>query len=357
MALIFKKSVSDSKQWIPPSARKDYIKLDLNENYGLFDKNFLNKFKKFDNFTLSSYPEYENLLKALSEYTKQPTKNITLTNGADQGIELILRLFFDKTDRVVMPSPVFSIYDHILSILNVKVFHISYKDKNEYFDFPFEKTFAVLEKSNGLILCNPNNPLGSSIKEEELSVLIKETNRLNIPCLIDEAYFEFYGETSANMIKKYKNVVIIRTFSKAFGLAGLRLGYILADKEIVKQILKLRGPWDVNHFAVFAGEAALGDKKYFSDKMKSFLKTKDSLKIFLQKNNIQVYGTGTNFLIIKIKDDKKLIKQLKQKGILVTGLADYPFSSTLLKNAVRVTIPSNTKDLRILKYGIKQIYG
>lgn len=357
MQLNFKKYILNSEKWTPPSKRKEYVKLDLNENYGLFDKKFLNKFKNFDKFTLSSYPEYEDLLKALSKYTRQPVQNIALTNGADQGIELVLRLFFDKSDRVVMPSPVFSIYDHVLNILNVKITHVLYKDKKQYFKFPFEKTFASLKKSGGLILCNPNNPLGSHIEEKQLSSLIKETNRLNIPCIIDEAYFEFYGKTNANVIKKYKNVIIIRTFSKAFGLAGLRLGYILADKMIIEQVLKLRGPWDVNHFAVFAGKIALDNKKYFSDKMKSFLQAKESLKLFLQKNNIQVYNTHTNFLIIKVEHDKKFKEWLKRKKILVTSLTDYPFSSKLLKNTIRITVPTLKKDLQILKTNIKKIYG
>jgi len=296
------------------------------------------------------------LLKLLSEYAKQPVKNIVLTNGADQGIELVLRLFFDKSDKVVIPSPVFSIYGHVLNILNVKVNHIPYEDKGEYFDFPFKKTFSELKNSNGLILCNPNNPLGSAIKESELIALLKETNRLNIPCIIDEAYFEFYGKTSVNKIKKYKNTLIIRTFSKAFGLAGLRLGYILADKEVVKQILKIRGPWDVNHFAVFAAETALENKKYFSNKMKSFFQIKASLKAFLRENNIQTYDTHTNFLIIKTKDDKRFIERLKRNKILVTSLYDYPSSFILLKNAIRITIPSLQKDLKILKTNIKK-YG
>ncbi|NOY35663.1 MAG: histidinol-phosphate aminotransferase family protein [bacterium] len=357
MALNFKKTILSSERWVAPSGRRDYIKLDLNENYGLFDKKFLNKFKNFDAFTLSSYPEYENLLKALSKYTKQPAHNIALTNGADQGIELVLRLFFSKNDKVVMPSPIFSIYDHVLNILNVKVSHILYEDREQYFEFPFEKTFAELKKSNGLILCNPNNPLGSPIEKDQLLLLIKESNRLNIPCIIDEAYFEFYGKTSANIIKKYKNIIIIRTFSKAFGLAGLRLGYILADNTVIEQILKLRGPWDVNHFAVFAGETVLGDKKYFSSKMKSFLRLKASLKEFLEKNNMQVYDSRANFLIVKPKNGKKLIEQLKSVNILITGIDNYPFSSNLLKNAVRITIPSSQKDLKILKTNIKKIYG
>jgi len=349
------KSILKSKRWVAPSKRKDYIKIDLNENYDLFDnKNFLRKFKSFDKFIFSSYPEYEKLLTLLSKYTKQPTKNIALTNGADQAIGLVLRLFFDKGDKVVLPSPVFSIYDHVFETMEVNTNHIPYKDKNKYFEFPFEEVMKSLKQAKGLILCNPNNPLGSIIQEDHLMKLIQATNEINIPCIIDEAYFEFYGKTSAFLLNKYKNLIIIRTFSKMFGLAGLRLGYILSNEQIIEQILKIRGPWDVNHFAVFVAEIVLKNKSYFKKKLNTFVKVKQNLYLFFQNNNIPVYHTYTNFLIIKINKNKQFINKLKQNKILVNSVEGYPHNFGLLNNAVRITIPSK-KDLNIIKTKLHQI--
>ncbi|MCG2700076.1 histidinol-phosphate aminotransferase family protein [Candidatus Parcubacteria bacterium] len=353
MALNFNKNIFKAKKWTPPIGREHYIKLDLNENYGLFDKNFLNKFLKIDNFVVSSYPEYNKLLKLLSKYTGQPVENIALANGGDQAIELLLRLFFNKNSVVVMPSPVFSIYDHILETLDVKVKHIAYIDGSDYFKFPIDETLKHLKNSSGLILCNPNNPLGSFIEKHDLLKLILETNKLNIPCIIDEAYFEFYGQTSAPLIKKYKNLIIIRTFSKMFGLAGLRLGYILANETIIEQLLKIRGPWDVNHFAVFAGEIALKNIGYFFKKLKTFLSIKKELENFLIKQCIKVYKTNTNFLVVKPENKEELLKKLNKNKILVNDVSAYPFNFNLLDNSIRITVPSNKKDLKILKNIIK----
>jgi histidinol-phosphate aminotransferase len=342
------------KKWIPPKCRSSYIKLDLNENYDLFDSIFINKFLNFNNFIISSYPEYDNLLKLLSKYTKQPPKNIALTNGADQAIELILRLFFNKNSTVIIPSPIFSIYDHVLEILGVKTKHIPYIDIENYFKFPTDETLKHLKSSNGLILCNPNNPLGSTIENNDLLKLISETNKLNIPCIVDEAYFEFYGKSSAPLLKEYKNLIIIRTFSKAFGLAGLRLGYVLADKAVIEQLLKIRGPWDVNHFAVFAGEIVLKNQKYFYKKLNHLISIKNNLEKFLVKHNYHTYKSQTNFLVVKIKNKKQFINKLLKKNILINDISEYPFHFNLLNNAVRITIPSNERDLKTLKLALQE---
>ena len=349
MTLKFNKTILKSKRWVPLTGRQNFLKFDLNENYNLFDTNFLKKLKVFDNFIINCYPEYDKLLSLLSKYSQLTQKNIAITNGGDQAIDLVLRLFFNSKSRIVMPSPVFSIYDHTFSTLGCKVKHISYIDNNNHFDFPADETLKLLDTCDGIILCNPNNPLGSSIDEKILLKIIQKSSKLNIPCIIDEAYYEFYGKTSANLIKKYKNIVIIRTFSKFFGLAGLRLGYVLANENIINELLKIRGPWDINHFAVFTGEIALKNIDYFSKKLEKFLMLKNEFEKFLIKQGIKFYKTETNFLVLKPKNKQELVKKLNESKILVNDISEYPFNFNLLKNSVRITTPNNKKDLGTLK--------
>mgnify|MGYP001566126291 CR=1 FL=1 len=349
MTLKINETILKSKRWVPPTGRQKFLKFDLNENYSLFDDKFLKKLKNFDNFVINCYPEYDKIISLLSEYTKLPENNIAITNGGDQAIDLLLRLFFNSKSRILMPSPVFSIYDHAFSILGCKVKHIPYIDNNNYFDFPAEEILKSLDACDGIILCNPNNPLGSAIDEKILLKIIQKTNKLNIPCVIDEAYYEFYGKTSTDLIKKYKNIIIIRTFSKMFGLAGLRLGYVLANENIINELLKIRGPWDINHFAVFSGEVALKNIDYFSKKLKTFLILKKELEKFLIKRDIKFYKTETNFLVLKTKDKQEFVKKLNKSKILVNDISDYPFNFKLLKNSIRITVPNNKKDLKTLK--------
>ncbi len=125
--------------------------------------------------------------------------------------------------------------------------------------------------------------------------ILRSSKKLNIPCIIDEAYFEFHGETSSHLVKEFDNLIIIRTFSKAFGLAGLRLGYIIANADIIKQFVKIRGPRDVNHFAIKAGETILQNMKYCQKKLAEILKIKQELISLLRENNFVVYDTKTNY--------------------------------------------------------------
>lgn len=348
MKLSYKNNITKVNRWIPATGRENYLKLDLNENYSLIDKCLLKDLIKINGFLVSCYPEYDNLLSLLSKYTRNETKNIVLTNGADQAIDLILRLFFDKKSRVVMPSPVFSIYDHIFSILGTKVKHIPYKLINEKFVFPINEVLKSLNKKDGVILCNPNNPLGSYIEEEYLNKIIKKTHKLNIPCIIDEAYFEFYGKTSIDLIKKHPNLIIIRTFSKVFGLAGLRLGYIVTNEDICEQLLKLRGPWDINGFSVSSAEKFLEKKEIFIKKIDEIKKIRNELTVFIKSLNLSVYESVTNFITVRFKDSKKTIDFLKQNGILVNNLTGYPFDNHLLDECLRISIP-NKKGLQKLK--------
>lgn len=206
MSLKFQKNIVNLDPWEPPTNRRKAVKLDLNENYGILDSNFLKKLNKIDNFIISCYPEYNKLIVLISKYTKQPISKITITNGAEQAMELVLALFFDKKSSVIIPSPVFFGYNSMLSLLGAKTRHVFYKKEKNGFSFPIEKVLKGLEYSDGIILCNPNNPLGSAIDNKDIMKILKRSKELNIPCIIDEAYFEFYGQTSAALIKKFDNL-------------------------------------------------------------------------------------------------------------------------------------------------------
>lgn len=349
MKLNFKTNVINIERWKTPINRKDYLKLDLNENYSFLDKKILKKILKIDYFTISCYPEYDTLISLLTRYTNVDSKNITVTNGADQAIDLLLRLFFDKESRVILPSPVFSMYDHVFSILGTRLIHIPYIIKGSTFLFPIEEVLNSLSQSDGIILCNPNNPLGSIIEESNIKKIIKKTNKLNIPCIIDEAYFEFHGKTSVPLLKRYPNLIIIRTFSKIFGLAGLRLGYIISNSDITQQLLKLRGPWDVNHFAVKAGEFFLNESEIFTKKLSEFKKNKQNIISFLKSKDVFVYDSFTNFVTVRFDKYPKILEEFKKNNILVNDVSNYPFNFDLLKNCIRITIPAKKDLLKIKK--------
>ena len=341
-----KKSIRKSKILSLPTNRQKFIRLDLNENYGVLDKKFLNKIKKINQFTISSYPEYEELYEKLSKYTKQPEKNICLYSGSDQAIVAISNLLLKKGDNVVVPTPTFFVYNHFIKILELKPKEIHYKLENDKFVFPFKETLSSLKRNTkALFLCNPNNPLGINIPEDQLKKLLEKASKLSIPVIIDEAYYEYYGKSASGYIKKYKNIIILRTFSKGFGLAGLRLGYVLADEKIINELKKIKLPWNVSHFTVKAGVLALDNLDYFKNKISEYKNIKIKFRKALEKVADKVYDSQTNFLLCNFSNAKRVHAKLKKHGILTNLIKGYPASGKLLRNAIRITVPSK-KDYR-----------
>lgn len=333
-------NVKKINKWKAPSSRQNLINLDLNEStYNKNDEHIINSFRAFPSEVLSMYPSYDIFLNMLSSYTKMKPEETILTNGADQSIEIICKLFFSSKSRVLIPSPVFSYYYHILNLLGVEVIPIYYQKLNNTFVFPLEFLLNKLDQVDGVILCNPNNPLGTPIAQEDIDKIGYECHIRNIPCIVDEAYYEYNNETSIAFIKKYSNFIVIRTFSKFFCLAGLRLGYTLANPYFIKELLKIRGPWDVNHFSIYAGTICLQNLNFFIDK-KSLNDTMKTMlyEIFLQKN-IPYYKSNTNFVVIN-QGKQDMLKILLNNSVIATNLSNYPFHGNLLDNHIRITIPN-----------------
>ena len=382
---LIKKSILEAKAYKPPINRKDYIRLDLNENYAVLNDNILRKLKDFDKFTISSYPEYQELIPLVAKYAGVSNDFISLVNGSDHAIQLLIDLFFEKGDAVVIPSPIFFVYHHFLNIKQALIKNILYIEENGKYKFPFEETLKSLNSNvnpvrsahgalnpvcansflsihprgktaeysasngvKGLILCNPNNPLGISIPEHELKELLRKTNELDIPIIVDEAYFEYSKVNATKYLPEYENLIILRTLSKAFGLSGLRLGYVIARPEIISELEKLRLVWSVNHFAVHAGITVLSEINYFKEKIQEQNKIKEMLYDLLCFKGIQCYKTDTNFLVCKHPNYLDVISRLNKNKILVNDVSHYPYSGNILKNAFRINVPSE-EDFNLLK--------
>ena len=333
--------IQNAHAHLPESGREKFIKLDLNESYHFLDRTILAELKKFDVRTIGTYPAYDTLNRVLAKYTGRKREEICLTNGSDQAIQLLSALFFGPGDRVVVPSPTFFVYYSVLDLLRAKAVDIGYTAGQNGFNFPFEQTMAALTpKTKGLLLCNPNNPLGIPIPAAHIKALIVKTHALGIPVIIDEAYFEFYGQTSAALISKYDNLIIIRSFSKAFGLAGLRLGYVLARKEVIDQLVKLRLEWAVNHFAVFTGETVLRHRAHFQKKVAEVISSRRELVAALRRYGYACRDTCTNFILVETAAPARLTAALRRRGILVNDISKYPHGHGLLSHVIRVSIPS-----------------
>jgi len=327
-------------------SEKDYLLLDFNERTTEPSEKIKEALKKFiDSGRLQIYPEYEDLEAKIAKYVGVPAGQVIVTNGGDQGIDIICRAHLDEGDKVIIPFPAFAMHYQSAGIQGAEILGPRYGENGE---FPSEEVMNLLindEKIKLIIICNPNNPLGSSISITDVEKILIKAKEKGIAVLHDEAYFEFSKLTCKDLIEKYDNLYIMRTFAKAFGLVASRAGYIISQENNIQELLKIRGPYDVNMFAKTAILAALEDTKYMKDYVKEVMKrAKPKLEEFLRKKGIFFYPSQANFLLIIVANPQKLITLLKSQGILVR-----PKQAPDGKEAVRVSIGTSKDTERFIR--------
>lgn len=279
---------------------------------------------------LQLYPEYGDLEVKLAQYVGANANQIMITNGSDQGIDLVFRTFTKEEDTVIIPTPSFAMFYQSAQIVGNKILRPLYTKEN--LSFPLEELLGMINKSVKLIvICNPNNPTGTSVSIDNIEEIAKKAPVAII--LVDEAYFEFSKITAVPLIKKYPNIIVTRTLSKAFGLPSLRVGYIIASSRYINELVKVRSPFDVNMVAFAASLAAFDNLKYVKRYTNEVMnQAKPIVKEFFTKYSITFYPSAGNFLLYKPvrKQEEKI---LRENGILVRRQ-----DKVNIENTLRLTI-------------------
>ena len=323
-----KSTIQKMNPYSPPlegRASEGYLLLDFNEMTIEPSPKVKRALKEFvDSGRIQVYPEYGDLDKVIAKYVGCEAGEVLVTNGSDQAIEVILRTFLEKGDKIVIPSPSFAMFYQSAQVQGAEIITPHYTKEN--LDFPLTEVLNLLEqRPTCLILCNPNNPTGTAITKEDVHKMLEKAKENNVVVLHDEAYFEFSGITAKDFIQEFDNLFITRTFSKQFGLAALRIGYVISQKKNIEELRKIRGPYDVNMFAKTAVVAALDDidyaRKYATEVMEE---AKPRVEAFFREHHIKFYESSANFLLIEPKDSEKTFEVLKAKGIVVRPRKDLP---------------------------------
>src|SRR3989338_7542558 len=248
----------------PTSDREGYLRLDFNENTIGCSPKVIETLKKIKQGNLSVYPEYNGLRKALASYCNVDFEEVIPTNATDEAIKTIIETYIEKNkDEIIIPMPTFAMFKFYAQLNEAVVREVLY---NADLSFPTNTVlFAINKNTKIVVLVNPNSPTGTSINDNDIIKIVEKAGKNGAVVMIDEAYFQFYGKTSTPLIKRYDNLIVTQTFSKAFGLAGLRLGYIISNKNNLKNIAKALSPYSVNAAAISCGLAALDDIEYVNN--------------------------------------------------------------------------------------------
>lgn len=259
---------------------------------------------------ISEYPNARNLRESIAEYVGFPSKNIILGNGSDDIVDTITRMFIDKGDEVIIPIPTFPLYE-IITKLNGGIPRFIRRDED--FNIPIDNLLSSINKNTKIIfLCSPNNPTGNITTEESIRMLLD----LDIVLILDEAYVEFAGSSLVHLAREYENLVVVRTFSKAFGLAGLRVGYAIVPVWLASAYMRVSMPFSLNQLGIFAAIGALQDKTHLDKTIKL---VKEGREFLLNHIKFKTYPSEANFVLVDVSPwrSRDITQRLMAKGILV----------------------------------------
>jgi len=278
------------------------------------------------------YPAYDDFNRKLASYAEVKADQVMVTNGSDQAIDIIFRTFTAKNDTVVIPSPSFAMFYQCAEAMGNRILTPAYQTD---LGFPTNEVIKSITSATKLIvICNPNNPTGTLVQLDEIESIVKKSLQNDALIYVDEAYYEFSKVSAATLIEKFPNLIITRTFSKAFGLAALRIGYAIAQTALIEEMLKIRGPYDVNTIGLKAASAALDDRqameKYADEVMN---KAKPLVEQFFSENEIEFYPSSANFILFKPKNAEFVFSTLRTKGVLTR-----PRNGKNIDQSIRVSI-------------------
>lgn len=289
------------------------VKLDANEG----DKDlYLDLLKKLgeSDITLNYYPDdsYSELKKEINNYVGYEPKNITVGNGSSELLDLCVKTFVDKDETILSLDPTFSMYSIYAQVFSAK--YIGAKAEED-FKVNVDSIIKDIKENNPklIILCNPNNPTGSVLTKKEVRKIVKSTDAL---IALDEAYMEFGDESLIDEVMDYDNLLIVKTVSKAFSLAGIRMGYIVANEDIITSIEKVRAPYNLNSLSTYITTEALRQKERMFDYVKNIKEEREKIYKALVDLGVKAYPSGANFVFFK-SDIDNLQKKLVDKDVLI----------------------------------------
>jgi len=333
---------------------KNVIKLASNENpFGTSPKvkesiiDFLNNIHRYPD------PNCINLRKKLSEKLKVHFNEIIIGNGSDEIIELIFKAYINKGDEILSCFPTFSYY----KIAAEQTFGTFREIPLNNYKFNLSGLAnSINNKTKIIIICNPNNPTGTYVSKVELTSFLKSIPS-NILVVLDEAYFEFFEKgkevNGIVLIKEFKekNIIVLRTFSKIYGLASLRIGYGISKIEIIENLNKVRQPFNVNGIAQIAAIAAIEDENFIVETYENNLKCKKILYEFFDKLKIFYLPSQTNFIFFDPEIDNELVfNELLKRGIIIRSLKSFGY-----KTALRISIGSE-KETNLFLENFEKVY-
>lgn len=297
----------------PPLAGRSGLRLDFNENTVGCSPRVLERLQRLRPEQLASYPEREPVEAVAGDFLGVAKPELLLTNGVDEAIHLLCETYLEPGDEALIAVPTYSMYRIYVMAAGAKVVAVP---AGKDFEFPADDVCKRITTRTRLIaIANPNNPTGAVASAADLSRIARAAPDAAV--LVDEAYFEFYGQSMLAARKELPNLFVARTFSKAYGLAGLRIGVLVGDEQQMPALRRVSSPYNVNAVALACLPEALGDQTYIQQYVSEVRESRARLERALETLGIQFWRSQANFVLARVGAASSFVEHMRRRGILV----------------------------------------
>lgn len=308
-------------EYHPPLAGRHALRLDFNENTFAPSPRVFAKLQQLTAEGLTVYPEREPVERMVAQHHGVASNQVILTNGVDEAIHLICCAFLDEGDEALICTPTFFMYDVSISMMTSGLKKVQTDDSLE---FPFERFLAAITPRTKLIIvASPNNPTGATVSREHLLAIAAAAPQAVL--MVDEAYFHFFGDTLLPEIANVPNLVVARTFSKAYGLASLRVGALFANSNLITFLRKVSSPYNVNGVALAVLPEALADADYLNWYITQVHQGRERVFDTLRELGVRTWPSAANFVLMDIGPrHKELCARMRERGVLLRDRSSDP---------------------------------
>src|SRR5271166_1822713 len=342
-----RQAVLQMHEYHPPLAGRKGLRLDFNENTEGCSPRVLARIREITAEELARYPEREPVEAVAAAHLGLPAEQVLLTNGVDEAIHLLCEAYLEPSDEVIVVTPTFGMYEIFAEATGANVVRVQ---SGNDLQFPFAKVLAATTPGTRLIaIASPNNPTGGVASREQLLAIAAAAP--NAAVLADEAYYEFHGKTVMSDVVRQPNLFVARTFSKAYGLAGLRIGILAGPREQMPMVRRVSSPYSVNAVALAALPVALDDSTYVTSYVVQVKSGREQLQHELTRLGIPWWPSEANFVLMKIGERHRVfVGAMRQRGILVRDRSADPGCD----GCVRITI-GTTPQMGLLQAALSEV--
>ncbi|GGH02933.1 histidinol-phosphate transaminase [Silvibacterium dinghuense] len=323
--------VKKIKEYHPPLGDRSGIRLDFNENTFACSPKVLDALQRVTRGDLTRYPERTPVEAIVAAKLGIQPSQALLTNGVDEAIHVLCQAYLDKDDELLLPVPTYTMYGVYASATEGRLVEVP---AGEDFQFPLEALLArITPKTKLIAIANPNSPTGQVISREDILKVVAAVPHAMV--LIDEAYYHFYGQSVMDLVGRVPNVIVARTFSKVYGLAGLRLGLLAADESAMQWLRRVISPYSVNALALACLPPALEDDAYLDWYVNEVRQAREKFTVALTRMGVRWWPSQANFVLTNIgAKHAAFSKAMHARGVLVRDRSSDPGCD----GCVRITI-------------------